>query len=131
MLYSWDTIDCSPPGPFVHGISQARILEWVAIWERIGTRQEAYWKTSGELQRSTEENSFFLSTPIYDRVIDPFTDTYVQSGKAQGDGMGRLGGRRVQDGEHVIFFKYLINKKKKEEEIFCELQSGQTLKISY
>ena len=22
----------------------------------------------------------------------------------QGDGMGRLGGRRVQDGEHVIFF---------------------------
>ena len=27
------------------------------------------------------------------------------AGKAQGDGMGRLGGRRVQDGEHVIFFK--------------------------
>ena len=26
------------------------------------------------------------------------------AGKAQGDGMGRLGGRRVQDGEHVIFF---------------------------
>ena len=24
-------MDCSPPGPFVHGISQARILEWVAI----------------------------------------------------------------------------------------------------
>ena len=22
---------CSPPGPSVHGISQARILEWVAI----------------------------------------------------------------------------------------------------
>ena len=26
------------------------------------------------------------------------------AGKAQGDGMGRLGGSRVQDGEHVIFF---------------------------
>ena len=24
-------MDCSPPGPFVHGILQARILEWVAI----------------------------------------------------------------------------------------------------
>ena len=24
-------MDCSPPGPSVHGISQARILEWVAI----------------------------------------------------------------------------------------------------
>ena len=23
--------DCSPPGSFVHGIFQARILEWVAI----------------------------------------------------------------------------------------------------
>ena len=27
----WDTMDCGPPGSSVHGISQARILEWVAI----------------------------------------------------------------------------------------------------
>ena len=26
-----DPTDCSPPGSSVHGISQARILEWVAI----------------------------------------------------------------------------------------------------
>ena len=26
-----DPIDCSPPGSDVHGILQARILEWVAI----------------------------------------------------------------------------------------------------
>ena len=26
-----DSMDCSPPGSSVHGISQARILEWVAI----------------------------------------------------------------------------------------------------
>ena len=26
-----DPMDCSQPGPSVHGISQARILEWVAI----------------------------------------------------------------------------------------------------
>ena len=26
-----DLMDCSPPGFSVHGISQARILEWVAI----------------------------------------------------------------------------------------------------
>ena len=24
-------MDCSPPGPSVHGVLQARILEWVAI----------------------------------------------------------------------------------------------------
>ena len=27
----FDPMDCSPPGSSVHGISQARILEWVAI----------------------------------------------------------------------------------------------------
>ena len=26
-----DPLDCSPPGASVHGILQARILEWVAI----------------------------------------------------------------------------------------------------
>jgi len=26
-----DPIDCSPPGSFVHGIFQARVLEWGAI----------------------------------------------------------------------------------------------------
>ena len=26
-----DPMDCSPPGSFVHGIFQARVLEWVAI----------------------------------------------------------------------------------------------------
>ena len=26
-----DPMDCSPPGSSVHGVSQARILEWIAI----------------------------------------------------------------------------------------------------
>ena len=30
-LTLFDPMDCSPPGSFVHGILQARILEWVAI----------------------------------------------------------------------------------------------------
>ena len=30
-LTLFDPMDCSPPGSSVHGISQARILEWVAI----------------------------------------------------------------------------------------------------
>ena len=40
---SWPTlcnpIDCSPPGSSVHGISQARILEWVAISFSRGSSQ--------------------------------------------------------------------------------------------
>ena len=30
-LTLWDPLDCSPPGSSVHGILQARILEWVAV----------------------------------------------------------------------------------------------------
>ena len=30
-LTLWDPMDCDPPGSSVHGILQARILEWVAI----------------------------------------------------------------------------------------------------
>ena len=34
-----DPIDCSPPGPSVHGILQARTLEWVAISSPRGSFQ--------------------------------------------------------------------------------------------
>ena len=33
-----DPMDCSPPGSSVHGIFQARILEWVAIPSSRGSR---------------------------------------------------------------------------------------------
>ena len=30
-LTLWDPMDCSPPGSSIHGILQARTLEWVVI----------------------------------------------------------------------------------------------------
>ena len=39
----WDPIDCSPPGSFVHGIFQARILEWVAVSYSGGSSQSRDW----------------------------------------------------------------------------------------
>ena len=38
-----DPVDCSPPGSPVHGIFQARILEWVAISFSRGTSQPRDW----------------------------------------------------------------------------------------
>ena len=35
----WDPMDCSPPGSSVHGILQARILEWVAMPSSRGSSQ--------------------------------------------------------------------------------------------
>ena len=65
-------MDCSPLGPSVHGISQARILEWVAIsfstassWPRDGTRvscickQILYHCAIREAPWWNEEGSYF------------------------------------------------------------------------
>ena len=38
-----DLMDCSPPGSSVHGISQARILEWVTISSSRGASQPRGW----------------------------------------------------------------------------------------
>ena len=37
-----DPVDCSPPGSSIHGILQARILEWVAIFFSRGSSQPRY-----------------------------------------------------------------------------------------
>ena len=42
-LTDWDCVDCSPPGSFVHGILQARILEWAAISFCRGSSQPRDW----------------------------------------------------------------------------------------
>ena len=38
-----DPVDCSPPGSPIHGISQARILEWVAISFSRGSSWSRNW----------------------------------------------------------------------------------------
>ena len=38
-----DPMDCSPPGSSVHGILQARILEWVAMPSSRGSSQSRNW----------------------------------------------------------------------------------------
>ena len=43
MSNSWDPIDCSRPESSVHGISQARTLEWVAISSSRGSSRPRNW----------------------------------------------------------------------------------------
>ena len=38
-LTFFDPMDCSPPGASVHGVLQARILEWVAMPSSRGSSQ--------------------------------------------------------------------------------------------
>ena len=42
-------MDCSPPGSSVHGILQARILEWVAMPSSRGTSQPRYWTQASRI----------------------------------------------------------------------------------
>ena len=63
-----DPMECSPPGSSVHGIFQARILEWIAIsssrgssWSRartwvscIGKQILYHWATREVLRRHTD-----------------------------------------------------------------------------
>ena len=51
-----DPMDCSPPGSFVLGILQARILEWVAIFSvKYFWWHRTFWQTL-----SSSSSSFFF-----------------------------------------------------------------------
>ena len=54
-----DPMDCSPPGSSVHGILQARILEWVAILFSRGSSWQGDWIQSPAL--SVQFSSFAQS----------------------------------------------------------------------
>ena len=59
-----DPIDCSPPGSSVHGILQARVLEWDAIaFSAVGCQQHPYlypWLSSS-LELQVHKVSCFLN----------------------------------------------------------------------
>ena len=44
-IWLCDRMDCSPPGSSVHGILQARILEWVAVSSSRGSSQPRAWSS--------------------------------------------------------------------------------------
>ena len=53
-LTLWDPMDCSPPGSSVHGILQARMLEWIAMPSSRGSHRPGHWT-----QLSHIEGEFF------------------------------------------------------------------------
>ena len=52
-------VDCSPPGSSVHGVFQARILEWVAISSSRGSSQPR-----GRILVSCIASGFFTALPL-------------------------------------------------------------------
>ena len=77
-----DPMDCSLPGSSVHGISQAEILEWVAISFSRGSSQPRDWTLISWIP-----DRFFTTEPTgniyrwyrYRLDIDIDTDTFISS----------------------------------------------------
>ena len=59
-----DPMDCGPPGSSVHGISQVRILEWVA-----SPSPGDLLKTGIELESPVLARGFFTTEPSGDPVL--------------------------------------------------------------
>jgi len=73
-LTLYDPRDCSPPGSSVHGISQARILEWVAIsfsrassqprdWTRVSCSAGRFFTAGSPGKPKSGNNSRVLNSP--------------------------------------------------------------------
>ena len=92
-LTLWDPMDCSPPGSSVHGIPQARILEWVAISLSRGSSQPR----DGTLLRASRTTSShahltpsFYSSPycipgdisfcLHPSTVGPREDSWLRDG---------------------------------------------------
>ena len=56
-------VDCSPPGSSIHGIFQARVLEWGAIVFSVSLSAPIIWsyKCQADFQRRSAEFKFQLS----------------------------------------------------------------------
>ena len=60
-----DPMDCSPPGSSVHGILQARILEWVAISFSRGSSQQTCRSYFGVWGRCKKSFLMFLEVYVF------------------------------------------------------------------
>ena len=67
-----DSMDCSPTGYFVHGILQAKILEWVAIPFSTGSSQPR-----GQIWVSCIAGRFFTVCAIRETHIYTHTHTHI------------------------------------------------------
>ena len=89
----WDLVDYSPPGSSIHGILQARILEWVAISFSKGSCQSRNWTCISCIgrqilyhwaTREAPEDKINLDNGVMDRL------TRIWSVRTQGWSVGKL-----------------------------------------
>ena len=88
-----DLMDCSPPGSSVHGITQARILEWVAISSSRGSSQSMYFlkHSSSQSKLFSKRLNLSLSNPgvlSFVLIFNKNSNSLRNSTKAKEEKMG-------------------------------------------
>ena len=58
----WDPMNCSPPGSSIHGIFQARVLEWVPF-PSLGLASAAFGEEEDEFDEFEKRKFCHLLTP--------------------------------------------------------------------
>ena len=75
-----DLMDCSPPGSSVHGIFQARVLEWgaIACFDNgilLSHKKECIWVSSNEVE---EPRAYYTQWSKSEReILILYTDAYI------------------------------------------------------
>ena len=72
-------MDCSPPGSFVHGILQGRILEWVAMPSSRGSSQPRDYTPAPALQADSLPSEP-LGKPINLFIFMIYLSIYLAAG---------------------------------------------------
>ena len=67
VLSLWDPMDCTLPGSSVHGILQARILEWIAMHSSKGSSQSRVEPTSPT--SSALAGGFFTTSATWEALV--------------------------------------------------------------
>ena len=80
-----DPMDCSPPGSSIHGVCQARVLEWVAI-------------AFSDMKLHTSSQSMLEKETLYPLVAFPSGSTVKESTYSAGD-LGSIPGLERSLGE--------------------------------
>ena len=90
-------MDCSPPGSSVHGIFQARILEWVAISSSRGSSRPRD-RNNISCVSCTGKQIFYHCTTWVEKVMAPHSSTLAwkipwveEPGRLQSMGLWRVG----------------------------------------
>ena len=80
-----DTMDYSPPGSSVHGVLQARMLEWIAVPSSRDLPNPDI--KSGSLTSPALADGFFTTNTTWEALFAPKRSVEVLISRTYGDGL--------------------------------------------